>query len=118
MLIKKIAVILTALVVVACSLPNNENKCTVSGRFYNDMQLFDTNGNKDTYYQFRSNDDSVWWLLTAEEIGCVPNKSTEYVLVYDNNGTTTTNKPCDCAPEYECECELYDDTFVSIREVK
>ena len=98
--------------------PESETKCTVSGKFYNNAELTDTNGNEDTYYQFKSNDNEVWWLLTEEEIGHIPNGNTEYALTYDNNGTTKANKPCDCTPELDCECEVYDDTFISIREVK
>lgn len=97
-------------------------------------------GKVETFYQFRSDDGKVWWSLTEEEIGYVPDtlqdlierdvfragKSIgslseitwdEYILVYDNCGTTSENKPCDCLPEYECECEVYDDEFIAIIKV-
>lgn len=90
-----------------------------------------------TYYQFRSNDGSVWWSLTENQIGFIPDtlkdmidndiirgrrsieslsdlEWKEYILIYDNMGTTSDNKPCDCLPEYECECELYDDEFIAL----
>lgn len=45
---------------------------TVDGRFYASMEMSDIDGNKDIYYQFRSDDNTVWWLLTANDIGFVP----------------------------------------------
>lgn len=91
--------------------PSNANECATTGKFYGNYEATDTNGNANTYYQFKSNDNEVWWALTAEEIGFTPNKNTEYTLAYDNNGTTKANKPCDC-----CECEVYDDVFLYVRE--
>lgn len=85
-----------------------------TGKFYNNLDMKDINGNEDTYYQFKSNNNETWWLLTEEEIGHIPNGNTEYVLTYDNNGTTKENKPCDCDPELDCECELYDDVLLSV----
>lgn len=70
------------------------------------------------YYQFKSYDDSVWWALTEEQIGKVPTIGKGYVLTYHNNNTTAANKPCDCLPEWDCECEVYDDIFVSIYEIQ
>lgn len=90
------------------------NVHSVEGKFYGSIEGTDTNGNVNTYYQFRANDDSVWWLLTEEEMGFIPNGDTEYTLIYDDKGTTADNKPCDCKAEYECECEVYDDVFLSI----
>ena len=92
----------------------NANECAVTGKFYGSMEMTDTKDKQDTYYQFRSDDNEVWWLLTATEIGCVPDTSAHYILRYNNNGTTKANKPCDCSPEHECECEVYDDEFISI----
>lgn len=66
------------------------------------------------HYQFKSNDNTVWWALTAEEIGFIPVEDTEYTLFYDDNGTTIENKNCGCKPEWECECEVYDDIFLGI----
>lgn len=84
----------------------NANECTTVGKFSEPFEATDTNGNETTLYQFKSNDNEVWWQLTTEEIGFVPNGDTEYVLKYDNNGTTNT---CDC-----CECEVYDDVLLSV----
>ena len=95
-----------------------DNTRETVGKFYENMELADSNGNADTYYQFKSNDNEVWWMLTEKEIGFVPNGNTEYILTYDNNGTTRENKPCDCLPEWNCECEVYDDTFISIATVQ
>ena len=69
-----------------------------------------------TYYQFKSNDDSVWWAVTEKEIGFKPTTEKEYVLLYCDNGTTIKNKPCDCIPEWECECEVYDDILLGVFE--
>jgi len=68
----------------------------------------------ETYYQFKSNDDTVWWALTVEDIGFIPEENTEYTLIYFDNDTTVENKNCDCKPEWECECEVYDDIFLGI----
>lgn len=93
--------------------PSNANECAVTGQFYDCTVAEDQNGNVNTYYQFKANDDSVWWQLTAQEIGFIPNSSAEYTLTYDNNGTTKANKPCDCTDE--CECEIYDDIFLGVK---
>lgn len=76
----------------------------IEGKFYGDK------GIEDIYYQFRSDDDTVWWILTAAEIGHIPNTEDKYILYYTNNGT----RACDCPPELECECYLYDDIFFHI----
>ena len=70
----------------------------------------------ETYYQFKSNDDTVWWALTEEEINFKPSTEKEYVLLYSDNGTTVENKNCNCLPG--CECEVYDDVFLGIFEKK
>ena len=87
----------------------NANECTAVGKFDGTYEATDQNGITDTYYQFKANDDSVWWALTESQMGFIPDESTEYTLTYDNNGTTKANKPCDC-----CECEVYDDVFISL----
>ena len=69
-----------------------------------------------TYYQFKSNDNSVWWALTDTEIGFKPSMEKEYVLLYCDNGTTAENKDCGCLPEWECDCEVYDDIFFGVFE--
>ena len=69
-----------------------------------------------TYYQFKSYDDTVWWSLTEDEIGFAPTEDKEYTLLYCNNGTTKENKSCECIPEWDCECEVYDDVFIEVYE--
>ena len=69
----------------------------------------DLNGNE--YHHFKSHDDTVWWALTAEEIGFTPEANKTYTLLYDNNGTTDCTE---CAEELECECEVYDDIFIKV----
>ena len=95
----------------------NANKCKTVGKFDGAVNLTDANGKAHQYYHFKSNDDEVWWLLSEKELGFVPSKDVEYTLIYNDRGTTKANKPCDCAPEFECECEVYDDVFVGIREI-
>lgn len=86
----------------------------IEGKFYGDTICTDSNGIEDTYYQFRSDDDSVWWILTAEEIGHIPNTEDKYTLYYTDNGTVKETPVCDCLPEWECECYLYDDIFFAV----
>jgi hypothetical protein len=88
----------------------NANECTTVGKFDGTYEATDQNGITDTYYQFKANDDSVWWALTESQMSFVPDENKEYTLTYDNNGTTKANKPCDC-----CECEVYDDVFLGIK---
>lgn len=85
-----------------------------AGKFHNIIEAKNSAGENCTYYQFRSDDDSVWWLLTEDEIGKIPSFENEYVLTYFDNGTTARNKNCGCPPENDCECEFYDDIFLSI----
>lgn len=92
---------------------STETECTVAGTFTTDF----TSIRGETYYQFKSYDNEVWWALTESEIGFVPNFDADYALTYDNNGTTKANKPCDCEPWIDCECELYDDEFISVTEL-
>lgn len=86
----------------------------VEGNFYGDMICADYKGAEDTYYQFKSDDNTVWWVLTAEEIGHIPNTTDKYILYYTDNGTTKESQVCDCLPEWDCECYLYDDIFFHI----
>ena len=86
----------------------------VDGKFYHTLDLVNS-GTENTYYQFRSHDDSVWWLLTADEIGHAPDFNTEYRLTFYDNGTTKPHETCDCTADMDCECYLYDDEFISIR---
>ena len=100
-----------------CTSPK-ANEISTIGKFHGTIETYNEDESTELYYQFKSNDNSVWWMLTEEEIGFVPKGNAEYVLTYDNKGTTKDNKPCDCEPEYECECEVYDDEFITIREMK
>ena len=113
---KKLLALMTTLLILmffaGCS---NTNVISVQGKFYHTIELTDIDENEDTYYQFRSNDNEVWWLLTASEIGFIPDTTTEYTLTYNNNGTTKYNKSCDCLEEWDCECEVYDDVFISLK---
>ena len=111
---KKLLILLVC-AVTALSLTSCSNTKEVKGQFYDSVVATNQNGNTNTYYHFKSNDDKVWWLVTADELGFIPKANTEYVLVYDDNGTTKANKPCDCAPEDECECEVYDDIFLGVK---
>jgi hypothetical protein len=65
------------------------------------------------WYQFKSYDDTVWWALTTKDIGFVPEANKTYVLMYYDNDTTDCTE---CAEELECECEVYDDIFLGIKE--
>lgn len=111
---KVLSLAICSLILVSFTSCDNANNVSVTGKFYGHHEATDINGNTDTYYEFRSNDGSVWWDLTEYQMGFIPNGNTEYVFTYDNNGTTKENKPCDCAAEFECECEVYDDMFVGI----
>lgn len=93
---------------VVTKMPETE---TTVGKFTSE---FTDNGKQ--YYQFKSHDDTVWWVLSESEIGFEPSMNKEYILSYCNNGTTKENKPCDCIPEWDCECEVYDDVFIEIYE--
>lgn len=64
----------------------------------------------ETYWQFKSDDDSTWWLLSVEDLGHVPEISERYVLIYDNMGTTY-------CPHEDCECYKYDDELLEIHKV-
>lgn len=86
----------------------------IEGKFYGDMICRDCQGVEDTYYQFKSDDDTVWWVLTEAEIGRIPNAEDKYTLYYMDNGTTKETLVCDCLPEWDCECYLYDDIFFYI----
>ena len=114
---KLLALVSTTLIIMSFASCGNTNIESTTGTFDGSYEATDTNGNVDTYYHFKSDDNRVWWVLTESQLGFIPNENTEYMLTYDNNGTTKENKPCDCAPEFECECEVYDDTFVAIKEM-
>ncbi len=63
------------------------------------------------WYQFKSYDNTVWWALTTDDIGFVPDSNKTYTLLYHDNGTTDCTE---CDEKYECECEVYDDVFLAI----
>lgn len=108
------------------------NISTIKGRFYTRFKDSDRYGNTQTFYEFRSNDDSIRWILSTEEIAgidndnskCsfeelervenIPDYESEYTLIYYDNGTDKNNKPCDCPKEWQCECEVYDDIFLAV----
>lgn len=64
------------------------------------------------YYQFKSYDNEVWWCLTEEDMGFIPEAGKEYVLAYYQNGTTKDNH--ECSKEYDCDCYCYDDIFLGV----
>lgn len=86
----------------------------VEGKFYGDLTCKNYQGIENVYYQFRSDNDTVWWVLTIEEIGHIPNADDKYILYYTDNGTVKGDPVCDCLPEWDCECYLYDDIFFYI----
>ena len=59
------------------------NSKTVVGSITNTFEDLDGN----TYYQFKTYDNEVWWCITADEIGFVPIEGKEYILCYYDNGT-------------------------------
>ena len=65
----------------------------------------------DDWYQFKSYDNTVWWALTTEDIGFVPEENKAYTLIYYDNGTTDCTE---CDEIDDCECEIYDDIFLAI----
>lgn len=86
----------------------------VDGRFYSTFIGVDNKGNTSAYYQFKSNDNEVWWILTEKELGFIPQSNTEYSFAYSDNGTIKGDKVCDCSED--CECYMYDDVFIGIKE--
>lgn len=64
------------------------------------------------WYQFVSEDETAFWILTEEEIGGIPSFGCEYVLLFFDNGTVEGNRDCGC--KEECECWCYDDIFLDI----
>lgn len=95
------------------------NVHAVEGSFYGEIEMINNHTlEKETWYQFQSDDNAIWWRLSREEIGHIPDNKTKYILIYNDNGTTAENKPCNCASYIDCECELYDDKFIHIKEVK
>ena len=109
---KTIVVVLISLIATLTN--SNTTTEVVEGRFYNTVNAYTQNYEEQTLYQFRSDDNSVWWLLTEEEIGEIPNTTDRYILAFNNNGTTATHKNCDCVDDTECECYVYDDELISI----
>lgn len=63
------------------------------------------------WYQFKSHDNTVWWALTTEDIGFTPEENKTYTLIYYDNDTTDCTE---CNETLECECEIYDDIFLTI----
>ena len=90
---------------------------SAEGKFYGDTICTDGKGVTDTYYQFKSDDDKVWWILNADEIGHIPNINDKYTLYYTDNATVKETQVCDCLPEWDCECYLYDDIFFHIEKM-
>lgn len=98
---------------------SNPNIVSKEGYFHDEgLELFDIYGNADIHYLFKSDDNETWCNLTESEIGFIPNTTDKYILTYDNGGTPEQDLSiCGCLPEWECECHVYDDEFISIRRV-
>ena len=92
---------------------------TVYGKFTDaGMELTNAlSGQTRILYQFKSDDNSVWWMLSADEIGKIPSSTEKYALVFCDNGTTEKYIHCDCSLDMDCECYLYDDIFITIFEI-
>lgn len=89
----------------------------IEGKFYDKMVHDEYQDTEGVYYQFKSDDNEVLWLLTSDEIGHIPNTNDKYILYYTDNGTAKENSNCDCSPEMDCECYLYDDIFFHVEKV-
>jgi hypothetical protein len=76
-----------------------------NGKFVYEFTDYGLVAEGEQYYQFESYDGTVKWVLTENDIGFVPSKEKEYVLIYCENGTTQ-----------KCECEVYDDIFIEVYE--
>lgn len=85
------------------------------GTFYGNMNLTDSTGKQDYYFQFKSYDNEVWWVLTEEEIGFIPDRGADYMLVFYQN--ETTKETHECPEEYECDCYCYDDIYLGVYEL-
>lgn len=92
---------------------HTDNECLTEGYFEDGMIFVNDNGDAEYHYHFKSFDDEVWWFVSEAELGFVPKANTAYYFVYSDNGTTH----CDCPPEYDCDCYMYDDFFISCEEV-
>ena len=79
-----------------------QNMATTEGGF---EELHTEDG---TYYLFKSTDNKIWWVLSSEELGQIPEANETYVLYYDNNGTT------DCKHNDCDNCYREDDIFKKI----
>lgn len=90
---------------------------SAKGKFHGSFLASNKDGVKDRYYQFKSDDDSVWWCLSAKELGFTPDTNSKYEIYFSENSTTKFNPPCDCPEEYDCECYLYDDLFFHIEQI-
>lgn len=93
-------------------LGKNINVTPTYGTFEGTWEGTDYNGVTKTFYQFKSYDDSIWWAITAEELGYIPEEGRAYVLLYNENVDTEENHECD--PALDCDCYAYDDLFLGI----
>lgn len=107
-----IKTIIAIMLAITSVISTSNNEVTVEGKFTPKELAFE---NGTTWYQFKSDDNSVWWILKEEEIGHKPTLNDKYLLTYNHNGTTETDlEKCGCLAEWECECYLYDDVFIKI----
>lgn len=89
---------------------------TAVGEFSsNDFMMTSPDGVKEKFYQFKSYDNEVWWCLTEDDMGFIPETGKKYTLVFYQN--ETTQQTHECPPEYECDCYCYDDVFLGVYEL-
>ena len=86
---------------------------TAVGEFSGDVfEMANSDMKKEMYYQFKSYDGEVWWCLTVDDMGFVPEEGKSYLLAYYQNETTKDNH--ECPEEYDCDCYCYDDVFLGV----
>lgn len=95
-------------------LPGDDLKVdTAVGSFSGKVfEVTNPDGKKEMFYQFKSYDNEVWWCLTEEEIGFIPEEGASYLLAYYQNETTRDNH--ECPEEYDCDCYCYDDLYLGV----
>lgn len=109
-----LVILLVVVTVILFVVHKNGTVVQTEGRFYGSVEAETLEEKSEVLYQFRSDDNETWWLLTEHEIGHVPNNKDKYILIFNNNGTTKANPPCTCKPDDDCECFVYDDVFLKI----
>ena len=78
----------------------------ITGAFSNKIYALDGK----PYYQFKSYNNKDWWFLSESELGFAPKADKPYTLFASENATYS------CADNEGCECYVYDDFFICIKE--